>query len=689
MADLRLNSNQKGQLINQYRLLFTVSVLILLSCSFAYAQSLITIASPVNNQVVQRNSSDFATISLSGYIHYPFSHLEAKLTPAAGNIHSVVTTTIENTQISQGFFHTSIAAGSGWYKLSITGFSNSEAVDSAIVSKVGIGEVFLIAGNSNAMGLPDLGAKSGTENVISFNAVNKVLNQENITVAADGPMPAPQFSPIDAKNNIFPSGETAWYWGELGEMLFQKSGVPVLFLNASWAAANSENYSDGASGKDAYNLYVGKFWPNRQPYSNIKNTLRYFNSWLGIRAVLWAHGENDAQLGFTENAYFDHIRTVIETSRRDAGYTASWIMARSSASSTSSRPYQPIINAQNRFFTDSSWSVYPGPNLDSVQIPRPAHGHFENIAGGVKGLTDAAEAWNTMLTASAFSKVEPVQPGYAIHTGVVPSEVKANSPFLLPYAITGSSESTLHVHAELLNEDNKYVMTVATGSQSPLNVLIPEGLKNGIYKIRITGSSPVLPGSVSDPFFVHTDLAANQYVNHIHTRREDNGIRISWLLCANTQINNIILQKTTNGLTYADIADIPINNNRNTSHLYSYKDSDVSTGSIFYRVVLELSNGIKTSSPISTLFADGSTPYLLVFPNPVIDQTFRFRIEPENEIVECKLYDVKGRAFILNTNQREMPGAVTARPAGHIPSGNYILRVITNAGNTAQSIFVL
>jgi hypothetical protein len=687
MEHLRLKSSFRTQPVCSKSIGMILCLLFFLAVSNARAQ--ISISSPVNHQVLQRDSSGYARIAITGYIQYPYSSLEVKLTPTGSNTHSELIEPIDNAQLTQGFFHTSIVAQSGWHKLTLTGYSPLGAVDSSVVPKVGVGEVFLIAGNSNAMGLPDLGAKSGTENVISFNAVNKILNQENITVADDKPMPAPTFSPIDSKNNIFPSGETSWYWGELGEMLYQKLGVPVLFLNASWAAANSENYRDGALGKDAYNLYVGKNWPNRQPYSNIKNTLRYFNSWLGIRAVLWAHGENDAQLSFSENVYFDNIRTLIETSRKDAGFTVPWIMARSSASATFPQPYKPVINAQNRFFTDKRWMAYPGPNLDSIQIPRPAHGHFENVQGSTQGLTDAAHAWNAILNESLLSQITPVQPTYSIHTGVAPAEVRPGAAFPLPYTVFAPTINTLSVQAELLDESGAYITTVGIGKQSPLSITIPGNVPNGVYKIRVTGFAPITPGSISAPFAIHSGLTANQYVNQINAKRENSTATISWLVSASEGLTKMTLQKTTNGETYTDIAIVEPTDNQTTSHLYSHNDIDATASTVFYRVMFEFTNGERTFSPIATLFAEGVTPYLLVFPNPVTNQTFRLRTEPDNEILACKLYDMSGREFMLNINNREMQDAITARPAGHLSSGRYILKVITQDGSTSQSVLIL
>ena len=662
---------------------------LLLTCFTGFFNNLhaqIVITSPLNNQIVQRDTLGFAKIQITAYSYFPYQRVQAKLTALPGNLNTSVTTNFETEQLVQGFLHTTMQVKNGWYKLTLTGFSSNGFVDSTSIPRVGIGEVFLVAGNSNAMGLPDLGAKDATDNVITFNATNKILNKENITVAPDLPMPAPQFSKIESRSSPFPSGETSWYWSELGDMLSQKLNLPILFLNAAWAAANSENYRDGAVGIDAFNLYVGKNWPNRQPYTNIKNTLRYYNSWLGIRAVLWAHGENDAQHGFTEEAYFNNIKTLIDNSRHDAGYTSPWILARSSAGEAYPRPYQPVINAQNRFFAIKNYQAYLGPNLDSVQIPRPTHGHFENINGGVQGLTLAATAWNRVLTDSLFWKIVPVQPKYVIHTGVTPLELKPGSSFLLPYTITGLSLNELPVHAELLNGAGEFIDTVGLGKGSPLNVILPKNLKSGKYKLRVIGSLPILPGSVSTGFYVNQSSTQNQYLNHFETRKEDQFIHVSWLMSTNPDLRRMVLQKTTNGETYVDVSSFEATNNEANSRIYSYADQNTGEGGIFYRVVSEFSNGVKRFSPIATVFQDGAPPHFLVFPNPVTSQQFHLRYEKENQILECKLFDISGKEHEVLTNDREMAVTITARPVSHLPAGNYILRITSDLGTSSQII---
>lgn len=658
--------------------------LLCLATGLMQVNAQLVITNPVANQVMQRNALGTASISITAYAHYPYTRIDAALIPIEGNPNAAQEQQFDPKQLAQGFLHTTFNARTGWYRLKLTGTAANGITDSAVVDRVGVGEVFLVAGNSNAMGLPGLGAKDASSNVVSFNALNKTLNNENITIAPDGPMPPPRFEPLKSGSNVFPNGETSWYWAELGDLLFQRWKTPVLFFNTAWAAANAENYRDAASGKDAFNLYVGKFWPNRQPYSNIVNTMRYLTSLTGVRAVLWSHGENDAQLGFNETQYFEGIRTLIQNSRRDSGYNIPWYIARNSASNQQKDPYLPILNAQNRLIALPGFNAFQGPYLDTIQIPRPASAHFENVPGGIQGLTLAAAAWNRSLPDTAIAKTIPMQPAYALHTGVTPARAYPGATFDLPFTATGNAPAAMQIVAELLDVQGQFIANAGTGISNPLKISLPANIADGQYHIRLTGVNPILPGSVSQPVYVERSLRTIEYVNTIGLRTAGGAIHVSWAVAPAPGLTSMTVQKTTDGLHYTDLESFPAPA-AGISGVFGFTDNNPGSGTIFYRIKMVYTNGTIAHSTIATLFRDGSPAPWTVFPNPVTQQQFYIIPTVETDIT-CRLFDAAGREHPIQTSAREAVGLLSVRPRYALPSGKYILQV-TSAGQTrAQSI---
>lgn len=675
--------------IKNFKIHFFIFIEILLTQLATTLYGQLIISGPVNNQIFQRDENGFANIALTAYAHFPYSRIEARLIPDQNNSHTGKEFSFTSDQIKQGFLYTSLQAETGWYRLEIIGYGDKGIVDSTSIARVGIGEVFLIAGNSNAMGLPDLGAKDASDQVISFNAVNKTLNSENITVAPDEPMQMPEYAPITAKSNIFPSGETSWYWGELGDMISRKMNTPVLFLNAGWAAANSKNYRDGAMGKDAFNIYVGKYWPNRQPYTNIVNTMRYFNSSLGLRAILLSHGENDAQLNFTEENYFNNIKTLIENSRLDSGYPASWIIARNSASFTLPKPYAPVINAQKRLATLKNFNSHAGPDLDTIQIPRPTNGHFENISNGIQGLTLAATAWNRILTDSLFKTVVPLQPKFAIHTGLIPSKVFPGATFTLPYNIIGSANTTSAVQAELLDETGKFVRLAGIGSGNLANIQIPSDIPDGRYRVRLSAINSILAGSISGSFLVSKSYNKIEFINTISARKADNSIIVSWHVAANSSLKKMVLQRTIDGENYSDLASFDALDNQLHSQIYSYSDNTITNESFYYRIKGEGTNEEISYSTALAILKEGTPPNFVVFPNPVTKQQFYLRPDVMETDIQCSIYDIRGREHPIIVSDSEIIGLLSIQPVHHLPTGNYILRIVTNSGISTQLVTFL
>jgi hypothetical protein len=337
----------------------------------------IVITSPLNNQVNQRSLRDSALVAVTGYAYYPYNSIEVTL-DGVSKPGVTQKRQLTATELKRGFFHFELKVKTGWHKLKVNGIRPDGTMDADSVNRFGVGEVFLVAGNSNAMGLPNLGAKSASENVVSFDTVSKFLDKENMTESPDEPMRTPVFSRFLSENFAYPSGETSWLWGELGDLLYQRFGTPVLFFNAAWAAANSKNYQESASGKDTYNRYVdNKYWKNRQPYTNIPLTLQYFNSWLGIRTVLWSHGENDAYHdNIDQVTYFRNIEYLIKRSREDFGFNVPWTIGLSSVTRDFDHPYPLVLQAQAQLASLPGFNTWFGPFTDSIQVPRPPSAHF-------------------------------------------------------------------------------------------------------------------------------------------------------------------------------------------------------------------------------------------------------------------------------------------------------------------------
>lgn len=646
----------------------------------------LAITFPTERMVLQRDPQKPVQIPVSGFAFLPFDRVEARLVALDGSLPVSEEWSLLEARPQHGSFSGSLAAQGGWYRLEVRGIFQEKPVDTVRVNRVGVGEVFLISGNSNAMGLPNLGAKGASDQVVSFNALNKSLNKEFITVAPNEPFPKPVFTPLSATNNVFPAGETPWYWGELGDMLSKRLGVPILFLNASWAAANSENWRETAEGRDTRNIYVGKNWPNRQPYSNLINTLRYINSSVGVRSILWSHGENDAaHLKISQARYYDNMRFLIQRSRQDFGQNVPWVIALASVSINLPSPYLPVVNAQKQLGNDRGFNLWPGPDTDLIQVPRPEHGHFENVNRGTQGLTEAAQAWNNSLTDEFFQKSVPVLPRGFVHTGVVPAAAPPGSRFQISYRVGSNLSAGSQVQAELLNETGAYVATVGAGSGSPLMVTLPGNLAAGQYHIRVVVQQPRLVGSLSEPLVVNPELKSPQFIRKFIAYPTEYEVTLYWLMAIDTERRSMTVQKSLDRENYEDVGPVNPGPDTRNPQFYSYVDPNPDEGTAFYRIRTEHWNGSVHFSPSVAVFRGDAPPPFTVFPNPAERGPVFLRTDNAEQF-ELQLVDQQGRVVPTHVRPSEVIGLSIMEPATFINPGLYTLVVVHEAKRYSQPI---
>lgn len=375
--------------------------------SFA-AGAVIRIDYPSERAVYQRDVTGYGTITVAGTYSSPIDRLEVRAVPVypGQGIEVGWTTLTSNPQ--GGVFSGQVRLMGGWYTILVRGSLAGAEVEQAAVNRMGVGEVFIVAGQSNAQGLRSYpnGPPAQDERV------NYITNNQNTQSSLADPNP-PTFAHLNISDaHLSPMGQGAWCWGVLGDRLVQKINVPVLFINASWEGTTIRNWSESSKGDATYNAYGGFQYPPNMPYANLSISVRYYANMLGVRSILWMQGETDTYpVGMSRSEYAANLQFLINKLGADVGRRIIWTIARTSRTSTNYAPSgsitsQQIINAQNDVLSTTFNSVHPGPYTDDLGNPRPDGIHL----GTREALISLGDAWNSVMDNNYFANITPITP---------------------------------------------------------------------------------------------------------------------------------------------------------------------------------------------------------------------------------------------------------------------------------------
>lgn len=398
---------------NRYFLFHLLVASLLIASSQLSAQTtnqVIKITYPESRAIFQRENDNTSTIYLSGSVYQPVDSVQARV-QAEESGQGTNTNWVTIQRGSQGgIFQGSLRARGGWYRLEVQAFAGGVVTGNSVVRKVGIGEVFIITGQSNAQGFQNYGAVGASDDRVNC------VSYDNSTANSLGDPPAPMFQQLTATSLIGPRGQSAWCWGYLGDLLVKQYNVPVLFINTAWQGTTIQNWRESADGKITKNLFAlgtpNENFPTGMPYANLVIALRYYCSLQGLRAVLWQQGEFDNfPLHSTRKDYADNMQYLVNKTRGDTDRYPAWVLARSSYNN--GQVSQDIIQAQNDVINTYNNNVFAGPFTDNIQIPRYDDVHFGNRATnnpGDKGLNDLGQAWFASMNAVFFSSSRPLPP---------------------------------------------------------------------------------------------------------------------------------------------------------------------------------------------------------------------------------------------------------------------------------------
>lgn len=369
-----------------------ISLLLLLLTVLLFSEKLnaqnIDITFPTNRAIFQRSNSNSAVVYFSGNYRIRLDQIQVRLVPINGGTDTGWQTIVQNPR--NGIYKGAVVANGGWYQATIRGLQNGEVKAEFTLDRIGVGEVFLISGQSNAQGYYGKGQKAASDDRV--NVINSLYDPANSKPSY------PTFGHLNAESAIAPNGQGAWCWGQLGDLLAQRLNVPVLFMNSASEGMPIGEFIKSAEGFQGTNPYSGNKAPAGYPYSSLTDVIHYWIHMTGIRAVLWHQGESDNFLNTPSDVYSSQLKRIIELSRFNTGKNLSWMVAR--ASKDPDGDDSKIINAQNNVI-NSTYNVFEGPNTDVIK-DRTDNVHFSTV-----GMTTAAQLWSEKINSTFFAQSTP------------------------------------------------------------------------------------------------------------------------------------------------------------------------------------------------------------------------------------------------------------------------------------------
>ncbi len=464
----------------------------------------LTLTLPKTRQVVQRDGSNHASIRLQGNWSGPAARLEARAIVMPGTTNNGLSSdwVVVVNALTNGPFAGSLpgVTAGGWYRVEVRAVdAEANVVASFGVDRVGVGDLFVTTGQSNAacFGSP---TQQPTDNRVSA----YTLSSAAWRLAAD-PQP-------DISGGMGTGGSA---WPKLGSLLVQSNQVPIGFIGLAYGGTT-----------------VAQWAPGTALYQNLTNTLVRFGS-NGVRAVLWHQGESDSLEPTSATVYFQVLSNIVVRSRAAAGWSVPWGIAEVSFHPSATRAQEEPVAAGQRSCNYTMTNCFRGPRTDDFNLEGKLSDtvHFNTI-----GLTDHAQQW-----ANALGGIENLTPKNG--------NFEANTA--LADGVTATS--TRIIGWNRLNSSGTGLAAGGNGYFNPNNNTYPDGIDtvNGGVLPNMNGRHVgTLAASATNNAFLQT-LSAQLQPSTIYTLDVALGVRTNVAVFGGYQLdilaNSVPLGPGTSG----------------------------------------------------------------------------------------------------------------------------------------------
>lgn len=341
----------------------------------------LTLTAPLDYQVSQRESWDSGSIQIAGELS------EAAGTGDAVEVRIITEGTTNKWEKLSGAIKDSKIGGKvrapagGWHRVEVRVSNEGQVVADAAIEHVGVGEVFVVTGQSNSgnHGEEKQTTKSGLVAASEGKAWRLANDPQPGASGGHGSFMPPLGDALVARFKV-PIGFIAC--GAGGTSVREWLPMGATFTNPPTVLANVQQRADGQ-------------WESKgRPFGNLVARMKQAGP-NGFRAVLWHQGESDANQAdptrtLAGSLYREYLGTVIRESLREIGWAPRWFVAQASYHVPGDEGSPDIRAAQASLW--KAGVALEGPDSDALK-----GGLRENGGRGVHfsgpGLREHAALW--------------------------------------------------------------------------------------------------------------------------------------------------------------------------------------------------------------------------------------------------------------------------------------------------------
>ncbi len=347
---------------------------------------------PMEKSVYQRNIKNVGAVRVSLQNLNQFKAIRLKVNDLESQWSLE---TLIDLKAGKNKLDTTIQLQGGWYSFGFEFLDEIEVKALEKIDHVGVGEVFLVAGQSNAQmegpapvddrvvaALFD-GGREGRPDFISLNTT-------------------------EYKRWVWPSPPGTSFLGSLGDSLVSRLKVPVLFFNAAAGGTSTGDWWTSA-------VY------NEPPYFYVDYMLHKFTFDLGLRGVLWMQGEsNSVNPGYnaTSEIYRDEVFYMVQKMRDTLDFQQlSWVISLTSWNKAGADPEagidpnpwelrKPTRDGQ-MLLVESDPDIFLGPDTDILEGLANSTLRSDGTHFTQEGFVLAGVLWNRALSDDYFTQSVP------------------------------------------------------------------------------------------------------------------------------------------------------------------------------------------------------------------------------------------------------------------------------------------